>query len=42
MKHFKIKKKKSSRKPFIMDTRIPLPKPNFPVKMFWPKKKKKS
>lgn len=38
MKHFKIKKKEIRRKPFIAETRLLLPKPKFPKKIFWPSK----
>lgn len=40
MKHFRIKKKEKGRKPFIADTRLLLPKPKLPARMFWQKKKK--
>jgi hypothetical protein len=35
VKHFRIKKSETRRRPFIQDIRLPIPKPKFPRRMFW-------
>jgi len=35
MKHFKITKNNNNRKPFILEVRVPLPKPKLPLSVFW-------
>lgn len=35
MKYCPIKKNKNKRKPFIVETRIPLKKPKIPKKIIW-------
>jgi hypothetical protein len=35
MRHFKIKKSQKRRRPLIHEIRTPLPKPKFPLSVFW-------